>query len=284
MIFVLLPLGVLALVVLTVVIVSVRRFGSISAAFRKDLKADRKRLVEQRAAVRSLTRERDRAVRDAQSVVDKASKAYDDRVGQRKRRLAELEEPGKGSKVLSLKDVVLFTHVVQVAGRTVPLAGAKAHVVTTASSANLYVTDASGRSHMRTFDTRLKDVGGPQVHEGVSVTTVTQKQKQDFSDEQILTLANAINNAVITEEAFLEQLPVALAGAAADLEASIADTAEVETAAAELDRVRNDADLLERLRAAEADLSAAEQEWATALGQPAPDGQPAEVDSGVARS
>ncbi|MGY1832901.1 hypothetical protein ACI8AA_21015 [Geodermatophilus sp. SYSU D01180] len=271
-------LTVVVLVVLAVaafVVVQASRYGGLRAAFSGDLKEQRQALAAGRSRVNALRKQREAELRDARRGDEQARAAYDQRVADLQQRVAVLENPGLGRKLTGLKDVKLHEHAVEVSRHVVPLFGARAHVETTPESAILYVTAADGSMAHRAFDTRLKDVGDPRVRETGDLVLVEQKRRQDFSATQIHGLATAINNAVVAEHRFVEQLPAMRTAAAADLEQAITDTGAVEAATQRLREVEAGTPTVTELAAAQEELDRLEAMWQGALSETAPRPQPA---------
>ncbi|MGY1649829.1 hypothetical protein [Geodermatophilus sp. SYSU D01119] len=268
----------MALIVLSAaafVAVQARRYGGVRAAFSGDLKEQRQALAAGRSRVASLRKQREAELRDARRGDEQARAAYDKRVADLQQRVAVLENPGMGNKLTALKDVKLHEHAVEVSRRTVPLLGARARVEATHESAILYVTAADGSTVFRAFDIRMKDVGDPRVRETGDLVLVEQKQRADFSVTQIHALATAINNAVVAEQRFVEQLPAMRAAAAAGLTQAIADTGAVELAAQRLREVEAGTPTVGELAAAQAELDRLEVGWRGALAQSAAQPAPA---------
>jgi hypothetical protein len=256
------------------VAVQANRYGGLRAAFSGELKEQRQTLAAGRSRVSSLRKQREAELRDARRGDEQARAAYDKRIADLQQRAALLENPGTGKKLAGLKDVKLYEHAVEVSRQVVPLYGARAHVDTTPESAILYVTAANGATVMRAFDTRVKDVGDPRVRESGDVVMVEQKQRQDFSATQIHGVANAINNAVVAEQQFVEQLPAMRAATAAELEQAIADTGAVQAAAEHLRQVEAGTPVVAELAAAQEELDRLEVMWQGAVAKPKPEPQP----------
>jgi hypothetical protein len=253
----------LALVALAVAVaIRAHRYGGFRAAFSGDLKSDRKELASARARVRSLTKTREAEVAQARNYLQQMTDRRDGRIRQLSAELAELQEPGTGAQLVSLQDVAVHAHAVRVGQQWVAMAGASANVQCTPDSAVLYVTDAQGRTAMSAFDTRLRDVGDAKVSYSGDVVKISQAQRRDFSAEQVMHLATAINNAAITEAQFLEYRPGAIVATRAELEAAIADTSEVDAATVALQQIEADSDVLADLQGAQRMLTLVETDWA----------------------
>jgi hypothetical protein len=256
----------------TFVAVQAKRYGGLRAAFSGELKEQRRALAAGRSAVSRLRKQRETELRDARRGDEQARAAYDKRIADLQQHVAMLDNPGTGKKLAGLKDVKLYEHAVEVSRRMIALYGARAHVDTTPESAILYVTAADGSTAMRAFDTRVKDVGDARVREQGDLVYVEQKQRQDFSATEIHGLANAINNAVVAEQQFVEQLPAMRAAAAAELAQASADTGAVEAAAEHLRQVEAGTPVVAELTAAQQELDGLEALWlgAGAVAAPQP--------------
>jgi hypothetical protein len=243
------------------VAVQAHRFGGLKAAVSAELRTERKALVQARARVRSLTKSRESELKDARRALEQATSRRQSRIEAAQKAVAEMDNPGTGRKLTGLKDVKLYEHAVDVSGSMIGLYGARADVQTTADSAILVVTDAEGRSAIRSFDTRFRDVGSARTQTNGDIVEVVQDQRRQFSPEQVVQLSSNINNAAVAERQFVEQLPAARAAAARELELAVAETGQIDTAAAQLQALEADSAVLAELTEAQQNLTQVEESW-----------------------
>jgi hypothetical protein len=264
MTYIFIVLAVLA-VAAAVVVIRSARYGGLRQAFDAKLAADRKTLAETRGHAKRTDKARQAELAKAAKELSAAQAAYDGGIRQGAATVAALENPGTGHRLTKLGPVELHEHAVVLKKAAVPLLGLQARVESASETSYLYLRLSDGREMQHGFSTAWRGTGNTkmnvQEHGGYNLVTATEKQKQDFSDEQVRHLCTIINNAAITEQQFVEDLPAMLAQARTDMATAHAATGPVVERGQNLAQVGAGSSLADEAEAARSRLAEAEAAW-----------------------
>jgi hypothetical protein len=206
-------------------------------------KEERSRLREAEKQEKRIRQLMDHELRSAQQVVTKLQDEYDRRVAVAERALARLENPGTGEVMATLGGVRLSEHAIHVGQSVYSLAGITAQSQVTSTSALLQIRLPNGQTLLERYSTEWRNHGAPTYHTedrgDFEVIHTNQKKVRDYSEEQVIQLENLINNQVITHKQFVEQLPVMIPEARAQLEAERRNDLELRENEAQLENLRS---------------------------------------------
>ena len=247
-------------------LVRVRSHGGWGPAFSPELKEGRIALANARSEVKRLSKARSSEMASVEQALSQAVQEHDKRVATATAEVAYLEDPREGRFVASYGGVEVFDHAVRFEGNLVPILGLRARVESTATSSHLYLDVPSGQSLHRSFNIEWHEHGKEKVdvtnHGEYDRITVSQKMRQDYSDEGVRGLANKINNAAVAEATFVVERPSMLIEARKRLAEAQADTHAVDAAAIQRDSISTGSAIADQLAGARTALSEIEARWA----------------------
>ncbi|WP_260634066.1 hypothetical protein [Streptomyces angustmyceticus] len=127
--------------------------GGWAYAFHEQYRADREALEGARGAVRQLKGTARRELRQAQTAVTRAEKAYRSRISRAEAELQQLRTPNRGDHVDQLGQIVLHEHALLVGDDEVPLAGLQVRFDLARSThvSYVYLTQPDGRERLERF-------------------------------------------------------------------------------------------------------------------------------------
>ncbi|MFE2161868.1 hypothetical protein ACFW9M_29185 [Streptomyces lydicus] len=127
--------------------------GGWAYAFHEQYRADREVLDDARGAVRELKGTARREMRQAQTAVTRAEKAYRSRISRVEAELQQLRTPNRGSHVVQLGQIVLHEHALLVGDDEIPLAGLQVRFDLARSThvSYVYLTQPDERERMERF-------------------------------------------------------------------------------------------------------------------------------------
>ncbi|MFI9296657.1 hypothetical protein H4W23_01150 [Streptomyces gardneri] len=189
--------------------------GGWSFAFAAVHQADRQDLAQARNAVSKVRGTARKEVAVAQKRHERAKQAYEERGESAVRELDRLRRTGCGALAEELGKVSLYEHVATFEGQEIPLAGlaVQFEVARSTNTTYIYLRASDGLPELAEFD-------GSQ-----------------FPEEDVRRFSVRIEKAVAVEEKFRKQLAEAIEIAEAGLEEARADSADMDTARAELEKV-----------------------------------------------
>jgi hypothetical protein len=229
-------------------------------AFSRSHKEERQRVKEAKREVNDLEHQRDKELKGVQKVLNAAIKNYDSRIQQAEKVISDLQNPGKGKKIVTVGKVTLYEHLVEVRGQKIQLSGLSVRVESTATASYLYFTTSGGGTLMESFSTEWRDTGITEKGNEVWVN-----RERSFTDEQIRHMQNAIAAAVQIEEDFLLRLPQMLQQAQTELMRCREDTTERDAAKANFDALSAESATVRSLQLAQGKLAEAERVLQTAI-------------------
>jgi hypothetical protein len=256
---------VFAALVSIVVAKQAKSYGGLKAMTSRALKEDRSRLAAARKAVKQLSASADSEFKSARDRVATTEQEYSRRVQAAQIAIQRLTNPGAGERVRTLGPVFLYEHVLLIGATQHPLDGLSASVQLTSSSALLNVRLSNGQILMERFSTEWKTYGGPTYttkhHGDVDIIESSQSKHREFSEEQVVELANAVTNQVLWHEDFVRNAPALIPKAQSELEVQRNNTAEVYAARTVLANLERESATKAALNQAAARLVAVEESY-----------------------
>ncbi len=237
-------------------------YGGVKAFLSKNLKPDREVLKAARKKAKSLAKAAAGELKSAVSKVKDEEKTY-----QRQIATAEAEHelwanPGTGKSLVRLGSVTLYEHALKVGGDTVDLDGISVDSKITDMSAVLVVTLPNGIKLTESFDTSWKDGQtkyNTSSHKDWEIIESTTEKKRSYSPDQIIHLANEINNQSVRRQSFLKRQPEMIEVTAKYVESAKANTSALDQARRELEALESGSQTaLDAKSAAEALVTAEE--------------------------
>jgi hypothetical protein len=138
----------IAIVVGVVLARQKRTYGSVGAAFARDLGESRAALKSARADVKRLEQARQSELSKAEAAVTSLTD-----------RVQELEAPGTGTTLVTLGTARLNAHSLVLGGQTVPLLGLAARCESGPTASYIYADLPDGRSVHQSFSTEWAGTG-----------------------------------------------------------------------------------------------------------------------------
>ncbi|MFI8823919.1 hypothetical protein [Streptomyces sp. NPDC053431] len=219
--------------------------GGWSFAFSAVHKADRQDLARARAAVNTVRGRASQEVSAAQERLTRAERAYENRIEQAVRELKRLRSAGRGAFAEELGKLSLYEHVAVLEEQEMALAGLEVRfeVARSTDTTFIYLRTSDGRPELAEFD------------------------GAEFAEVDVRRFSLRIEKAVAAEEKFRRQRAEAIQQADANLEKARADTADVDTARAALEKVTARHENSAELRKALAEREAAFDRWEALTGR-----------------
>lgn len=237
------------IVVALFLMVKVKRYGSLSAAFSKNLKNEREELAAARHEASRLRRERERELWRARSEVDRLTEE-----------LEALLEPGSGKQVAKVGPVTAREHVLEIHGAVMPLDGMRVRIDTRGALINFAFLDKTGLEAAASFDTAVRQVGVDHRQKQVGDRTVVEsvpRTRQDYTPEKVQSFAVTLQKLIDAETRFVAALPDLIQATRTALKAAVADEG----------RIAESSETATALDAAQKRLESVEQAWEDARGR-----------------
>ncbi|MGW3938394.1 hypothetical protein [Streptomyces phaeochromogenes] len=226
--------------------------GEWAFTFGLKYEGDRDALAKARSKARDWDRRAAQEESWAEREVTSAEAKREQELRALEQRIAVLRNPGSGTRVDGLGELILFRHrlvVKSISGtgtRSIELADLDAQFDRGEKNYYIYCTDATGRIYRADYP-----------HSPAAI----EAQEERFDENRVRDFAMAIKNAAVVENGFRAQLPRQIQEAEAELEKVRADASELDAARERLERLRKLNQHDPNRKAAVADLEKALKNW-----------------------
>lgn len=212
-------------------------YGGVKAFTSKNLKSDREVLKAARKKAKSLAKAAAGELKSAVNKVKEEEKTYQRQIAKAEAEHELWANPGTGKSLVTLGRVTLYEHALKVGGDTVDLDGISVDSKITDMSSVFVVTLPNGIKLTESFDTSWKDGDtkyNTSSHKDWDIIESTTERKRSYSPDQIIHLANEINNQSVRRHSFLQRQPEMIEVTAKYVEAAKENTSALDQAKHEL--------------------------------------------------